>query len=134
MNRPTVLFMDDDVIFRTEIANHLLQGGYDVTCCGTASEAKEQLQNGKFDLVISDIFVKSDGEFVADGGVSLLGWMQTRFKIPTIAITGLVDHAGGGFLQNMRELGADVCLSKPLDHNALRRQIAMLLAKVDAQP
>ena len=59
---------------------------------------------------------------MTDGGVSLLGWMQTRYKLPIIAITGIVDSQGEGFLQNMRALGADVCLAKPLDREALLKQ------------
>ena len=85
------------------------------------------------DLVISDIFVKSGDSFIADGGVSLLGWMQTRHKIPIIAVTGLVDSQGGGFLQNMRALGADVCLAKPLDREALLKHARELTGVTASQ-
>lgn len=129
MTRKSILFMDDDLTFRSAIAGALVRAGYEVTCCDNATEAKAQLQGEKYDLVISDIFIKSNGDFVSDGGVTLLGWMQTRTKIPTIAISGLVDSQGGGFLQNMKDLGADVCLSKPLDQNELLTHVAKLMAK-----
>ena len=118
-DKKTILLMDDDILFRTELAGYLLRHGFNVTCCGTAAEAKEHLAQEPVDLVISDIFVKSGESYIADGGVSLLGWMQTRYKVPIIAITGIVDSQGGGFLQNMRDLGADACLAKPLDREAL---------------
>jgi len=129
MARKSILFMDDDLTFRSTIADALVKAGYDVTCCDNATEAKALLQAESFDLVISDIFIKSNGDFVSDGGVTLLGWMQTRMKIPTIAITGLHDGQGRGFLQNMKELGAEVCLPKPLDQAELLDHVAKLTAK-----
>lgn len=121
--------MDDDAVLRTELAAYLSVHGFEVTCCGTATEAKEQLGNHAYDLVISDIFVRSNGEFVPDGGIRLVGWMQVRYDIPVIAMTGVVDTQGGGYLQNMRDLGATVCLEKPIDEAVLLQHVRNLTAK-----
>ena len=129
----SILLMDDDTVFRTDLARYLESNGYEVTSCDTATEAKAHLEDRAFDLVISDLFVRSEDQLVPDGGVSLLGWMQSRHKIPKIAITGMSDGRGTEFLENMRALGADVCLQKPLSKENLLRHIKALLAAAEAK-
>ena len=130
-DQPSILLMDDDVVFRTDLAKYLSEQGYQVTSCDSATEAKAHIEDRPYDLVISDIFVRANGEFIPDGGVSLLGWMQTRHKIPKIAVSGAIDRIGHGYLHDMRELGADVCLMKPIDEDELLRHIRVLLPKPD---
>lgn len=127
-DRPNILLMDDDVVFRADLAGFLTRNGYDVTSCDTATEAKSLLTEQDFDLVISDIFIREDDELLADGGISLLGWMQTRHDIPKIAMSGVIDKTGIEFLPNMQALGADICLAKPPNEAELLKQIETLLS------
>lgn len=118
-----ILVMDDDAVIRSEISRQLKALGLSVTTCDTATEAKAIWEMHRFDLVICDIFVKVDGQLIPDGGVSFLGWLQSRTKVPIIAITG----EDRWHLEEMRQLGASVCLVKPLNYSDLAGHVINLL-------
>lgn len=120
--------MDDDAVFRVDVARYLVSQGFDVSTCDTATEAKALWGEDQFDLVISDIFVQVEGEYMTDGGISLLGWLQSQRPVPIIAITGASDRFGERFLHNMKGLGAAATMYKPLDLEELRDEIAALLS------
>ena len=55
---PTVLLVDDDPAIRESVGQLLEEQGADVTPVATLAEAKSNLKNGSFALVLTDLRLK----------------------------------------------------------------------------
>jgi DNA-binding response OmpR family regulator len=127
-----IMLMDDDPLARLELSTFLTEQGYDIVTCANSIEAKAIWNDHNIDLVISDVFVRADGEFIPHGGVSLVGWLRIRSKVPIIAISGYTKLGDkSGYLQDMREMGANVALPKPVDTQVLLYEVRKLLGARD---
>jgi CheY-like chemotaxis protein len=99
--------------------------GHRVSLCRNGEEALHALVADKPDLLITDLYVTREGSMQRDGGVLLISrvrrgvsWMGRRIDpaMPIIAISG-GGSIPGGFspLQLAKQVGADLCLRKPID-------------------
>ena len=52
---PKLLLVEDSIIIRTQMKRILEEAGYDLTIAVDGAEGFEKVQNGKFDLVVSDV-------------------------------------------------------------------------------
>ncbi len=110
-----ILIMEDNTALALEWKAAFELNGASVTLCHSGNEGLAYLENYRFDLVITDMFVKEGG-----GGLHIL---LRLFKMggtapPAIAVTG----AGGSkstmkdrnlFLEQARRLGASAHILKP---------------------
>jgi two-component system response regulator PilR (NtrC family) len=78
----TVLLVEDEAGFRDVLQLGLAPKGFDTTAAAGIAEAKEALEAGPFDAVVSDLRLK-DGS-----GLDLLAWMKERgLEIPVVIMT-----------------------------------------------
>lgn len=134
-----ILLMEDDVDQSELLAAILIREGFDVTRCSDANEAMDQISVRRFDLVISDLFVRQSDVLVANGGLRLIGFVRngkrsgeqgTDFHAPIIAVSGVLGGpTDGHFLKIAGDLGANLQLQKPLDPMFLVEQVNRLIAE-----
>lgn len=135
-----ILIMEDDTQLTRMWTDALFADGHSAEVYRGARAALDAARAREFDLVIVDIFVKYDGQFVPDGGLILisklrqlhLGDVPRWWRIaPIIAVTG-ASAINGGFdpLRTARDMGADTELRKPFTTSELIGNVHDLLSKV----
>ncbi len=79
-----ILLVDDEKVARSLYTDFLAGAGHDVTAVGSAAEAKEALQKGRFDLLVTDLILpQSDG-------LELLQFARaTQPEVEVLVITAL---------------------------------------------
>jgi len=112
-----VLVVDDEVLIRMDVAQHLRTAGFDVIEAWNGDEALTLLTNvGAIALVITDVRMpgKTDGE-------ALASWL--RREKPEVKIIIVSGH-----LPASRMRRADAAFEKPVDPAALIEKAKELLA------
>ncbi|MGH7848022.1 MAG: response regulator [Candidatus Binatia bacterium] len=112
-----ILLADDDRVTLGNLCQFLDEEGYEVKCATNGLQALKLLEEERFDLVLSDIFMPEMN------GYELLDQMRGRFaRTPMILMTG--DFT----LRPPRVFGeADGYLLKPLDFENLMHTIRAVL-------
>jgi two-component system response regulator AtoC len=120
MNHGTrILVVDDTQSFRFMLKGYLDDAGYQTTCVAGGTEALAELEQGRFDLVLSDMVMPEMD------GAALLRQVRSRHpQLPFVLVTahGTVDSA----VAAMKE-GADDYLLKPLNWDELLVVVERLL-------
>lgn len=118
---PHVLVVEDEMEIRELMALHLLRQGYRVKECGTAEEALQEVQRGRFSLVVLDWMLPgaSGLEFLQqvkrqDAHPSVL--MVTARTEPNDIVEGL-------------EKGADDYMTKPFEPGIFMARVKALLRR-----
>ena len=123
---PTILVVDDDCSIR-EMLCELLQGeGYRVVTAANGLEAVDLLQQGRPDLVISDVMMP-----ILDGGhlASLIHALSPADEVPVIGVTALSN------LSREADAHFTEVLHKPFDVEQLLRVVEGLLdGRKDPRP
>jgi two-component system, NtrC family, response regulator AtoC len=112
-----ILVVDDEIGFRSYVAEALELQGHDVEQAGDGLEAKELLKKRSFHVLLSDLKMpKMDG-------MELLGWI--RAEQPEIEVIMLTAHGSVGTAVDAMKIGAFDYLEKPLESpDALRIMVA----------
>ena len=76
-----VLLVDDEITSRLTLQTVLRAGGYWVDVAATAAEAFEKLDDGQYDLVLSDLRMES-----ADAGLKVLAHARMKDYKPATAL------------------------------------------------
>lgn len=134
-----ILIMEDDESQSFLLSDALETRGHRVVLSASASEALTQLESQKFDLLITDLFVRDGEAPIPDGGILLIGrvrapgklakyeWMTT---MPILAISGKSQSPGlNDILVTAQTIGADRSLMKPVGLPTLFAVVDELLAK-----
>jgi len=110
-----VLIMEDNHDLAVEWRDAFELNQYSVALSSNGDEAAKYLASEKFDLVITDIFVKN-----GKGGLFLLTQLlkMGADAPPAIAVTGAFAHSNSSeeqnlFLEQAGRLGASANISKP---------------------
>ncbi len=82
--RPRVLFVDDEPSIRMTLPVILELHGYEVTVCATVTEALQEMQHQKFDVLLSDLNIGQPG----DGFTVVSAMRRTQPQAVTLIITG----------------------------------------------
>ena len=116
---PTILIVEDEVLLRSVIAEHLREEGFHVIESANAREAIDVIaSNTQEDLVYTDHNMPG-----AMDGRSLVAWLrQNRPVLPVILTSGSLCPAAGGEEANPR------FMMKPYSVEDVERQIRLLLA------
>ncbi|MGZ3305731.1 MAG: cell cycle histidine kinase CckA [Asticcacaulis sp.] len=117
-----ILFVEDEQIVRGIAAHLLRQRGYDVVEACDGEEALEiiEAENGKFDLLISDVIMPGlDGPSMLKKARPLLG------NVPVMFISG---YAESEFSDLLEEEAGISFLPKPLDIKTLAERVKEQLA------
>jgi len=111
-----ILIMEDDTALALDWKNAFELNGYEVTLSSDGEEAHALLQKNKFDLVITDLFVK---EGIGGLHVLLKLYQIGKDAPPAIAVTGATGPRSGRgpdeniFLDQARKLGSVAEIQKP---------------------
>jgi CheY-like chemotaxis protein len=118
-----VLILEDDVEFASLLVDSLLQDGHQAEFYTTATDALAALANTDFDIVVADVFIKVDGGYAGEGGISLVSQIKQiqRSRIPVIAISGSFsnENTSGPMISTLQTVGANAVLAKPFDPQQL---------------
>lgn len=111
-----ILVVDDEGAIRHTVTKTLQRVGYKVDAVASAEEALELLDEGEFDVVLSDI--RMDGL----SGVELL--TQVREKSPDVSVILMTGYATLGSAVESLRLGATDYLVKPSSSRDIRDSVA----------
>ncbi len=119
MSQARVLAVDDQLYFRVFLEDLLAQEGYAVETAGSGSEALEILEQGSFDLILTDLVMP------AMDGRALVGAVKERWPDQEIVVITSVGDVKTAV--DAMKLGATDYLLKPIDRTALLRAIESIL-------
>lgn len=118
-----ILLVEDSDLVRATLHKFLVREGHDVTDCASGDEATQLLKQGRFDLVVADLWMQ--------GGDGLQFIRQARASgnaVPIIAITGGDPRSPiANSAKAAGEAGADRVLMKPFAKTTLTSLVGELL-------
>ncbi|MBF0448306.1 MAG: response regulator [Magnetococcales bacterium] len=121
---PNILVIDDDVQFLAYLHRILTNEGYEVGLASDGRQGQALIDEEKFDLLITDIFMP-----VKDGIEVLREIRRRKLEIKIICISGGGQNCSPEeALKIVHLLGADRILNKPFTKNDLLPLIRELLA------
>ena len=123
----TVLLVDDDIDFLTQIKIRLEAEGYGVRSAESQKEAEELLKEFRPDIALLDLMMEK-----MDGGFALAYHIKKRDpKIPVIIASGVSSETGIEFDATTDEekswIKADAFLTKPIRFEQLEKEMIRLL-------
>ncbi len=118
-----ILIVDDEASIRDLCARVLTRNGFQVTMVSTGEDAVRCLQDGPFDLVISDI------RMPGISGVDVLATAKALY--PTISVILITGFGTSEVLARANQSGADRILTKPFDALELLATVRKILARED---
>ncbi len=113
----SVLLVEDHQPTCVALRELLARRGYRVTTAGTVAEARDAVDGGRFDFVISDVGLP-DGN-----GCDLMAEFRDRFRLKGVALTG---YGMDEDMLRSRAAGFVTHLTKPVSVQALERALALV--------
>jgi len=130
---PHILVVDDDPMVCMAIEVYLERHNFQVTIADGGEAGLRALEDGKFDLMIVDIFMPH-----MRGFESIRIFHERAPTVPLIAMSGYafanLNSPAPDFLRMTLELGASRCLRKPFTPVALLTVINECLSETRARP
>jgi len=123
LERKNILVIDDSDDIRVLLIDLLEAAGANVIGCGDGEEAINQLDQGEFDLVVTDILMPKED------GVSVIRTLKEGNKpIPVLAISGGSQrHSSHWLLKVTQSLGVDAVLHKPFEPSEFLATVCRLV-------
>jgi len=113
-----ILLADDDRASLELSRRALEQAGHLVVAASSGLEARRALDAGRFDVVVTDIFMPDMD------GLELIRYIcKSGRTAPIIAMSAGCSRTALGFLPVASALGADMVLQKPVLPSVLRRAV-----------
>ncbi len=104
----SVIVIDDDKSLREGIGSFLESLGYHIMLAKDGKQAKEYLNNHKFDLAITDIVMPETD------GIEIVMFLKNKYPaMKIIAMSGGGKIVAKDYLEIVTEMGVDGTLSKP---------------------
>lgn len=123
---PSILIIEDDITFSLMLTTWLNKKGFEVKASSSVSDAKRQIENIKFDLILSDLRLP-DGD-----GIALLKWIKGKdASLPLIMMTSYAEIQTA--VQAIK-LGATDYIAKPLNPEDLLAKIRDIVRIESVQP
>lgn len=116
---PTILIVDDDESVRSILFELLSLKGYDCTMAANAKEARAQLENQAYELVLSDF------NMPGESGLELLEHVFSAH--PGTAGMILTAMNDSGIERRAREMGVSAYMTKPFRLNELLHNVTEAL-------
>lgn len=116
-----ILVVEDDASFGLMIQTWLKKNGYDAVLASRYEQAKVEISNNDFSLILTDLRLP-DGD-----GILLMTWVREKrkSKVPIIVMTG---YAEVQTAVSAMKLGAFDYLKKPINPSVLEEKIEAALA------
>jgi len=118
-----ILVVDDELSMREFLAILLEREGYQVTSAANAAEALELLENGLFDLVVSDV------QMPGLNGIELLG--RIKALAPDTAVLMITAFSAAEQAVEAMKLGAYDYIAKPFKIEEVKQLVKNALEKQD---
>lgn len=119
----TILVIEDEDLVLETMQIMLEEGGHAVTCAANGREALKKLEDGTFDMIVTDIIMPEVD------GLQLLTEVRKRIPgIKIIAVSGGGRISANDYLQTASVLGADAVLPKPFSMSDLTVAVKQVLA------
>ncbi len=122
---PRVLVLDDDLNILAAFEDFFEKEQCRMTATSTAEEAMRLIEDQHFDLLITDVRLKSNS-----GVTFFLNAKTVDPHLSVIVITGYPESIDE---QTLRSIGADFLLIKPLELEKLRKAVRACLGKKSLQ-
>ena len=121
-----ILVVEDDASFGMMILTWLKKNGYEAVLATRFEQAKIEISNGGFNLILTDLRLP-DGD-----GIILMTWVREKMKskMPIIVMTG---YAEVQTAVSAMKLGAFDYLKKPINPSVLEEKIAAALASSEEE-
>ena len=121
-----ILVVEDDASFGLMIQTWLKKNGYEAVLASRYEQAKAEIANGDFGLILTDLRLP-DGD-----GIILMTWVREKLKskVPIIVMTG---YAEVQTAVSAMKLGAFDYLKKPINPSVPEEKIAAALASTDEE-
>jgi len=113
-----VLLVDDDVTSRLTLQTVLEAGGYQVDAAASAAEAVGKLDDGEYELVLTDLFMESP-----EAGLKVLAHARMMDYKPATALITTYQNGGRG------ARNASTVLIEPEDLPGLLSRVADLVSE-----
>jgi DNA-binding NtrC family response regulator len=110
--RTKILLIDDEAPSREALTLLLKSADYDVKSAGSGNEAFEQLAEGVFDIIITDLFLPDLD------GIDIL--KQVKSASPAMEVILITGHASAETAVRAMKEGAFDYITKPLNIDELR--------------
>lgn len=117
MDNPTIFYVEDDPNNRTLVRRILLAEDFIVIEAPTATEALQKLETLRPDLILMDINMPEVD------GFTLTAELKKRPHLKSVPIIALTANVMRGDRERTLDAGCDGYLQKPIDVDALPRQI-----------
>jgi len=114
----TILVIEDDIDIITIFTKHLKRNGYEVIIATDGMEGLKKLEEGGYDLVITDIVMP----FISGVGI-VTALKEMSPHIPVIAVTGYGKEPEAAAVEKK----ADIVLAKPVRMSTLMALMDELL-------
>lgn len=112
---PSILIIEDDITFSLMLTTWLDKKGFEVKALSSVSDAKRQIENVNYDLILSDLRLP-DGD-----GIDLLKWVKDKHNaLPFIMMTSYAEIQTA--VQAIK-LGASDYIAKPINPEELLGKI-----------
>ena len=121
---PHILVVDDDTRLRSLLRKYLSDSGFRVTTAANAGEARAQIANLSFDLIVLDVMMPGES------GLTFVESLRPKCQVPVLLLTamGAPEDRVKGF-----ETGADDYLHKPFEPRELVLRIKSILRRLPAE-
>jgi DNA-binding response OmpR family regulator len=116
--KKSILIVEDDQNVLSMMVKHLRKAGYEAIQAEDGLEALRKLEEGDYDLVITDIVIP----YISGVGV-VSAFKKKRPHVPVIAMTGYGKEPEAAVV----EKNADLVLAKPVRMSKLISHIAVLI-------
>jgi two-component system phosphate regulon response regulator OmpR len=120
-----LLIVDDDARLRAVLRRYLERNAFRINEAASAGEAREQLGNFAFDLVVLDVMMPGES------GLDLLADLRRTNPVPVLMLTAMAETQDR--IKGL-ERGADDYLAKPFEPRELLLRIRSILARAAAAP
>lgn len=115
-----ILIVDDARDIRGPLAQYLKKNGFRATTAANAKEARQHLNDTKFELVVLDIMMPGED------GLQLCQWISNNDGPPVILLTAVADDVSKVI---GLEIGADDYITKPFNPRELLARIKIILRR-----
>ena len=121
-----ILVVEDDASFGLMIQSWLKKNGYEAVLASRYEQAKIEISNGGFNLILTDLRLP-DGD-----GILLMTWVREKLKskVPIIVMTG---YAEVQTAVSAMKLGAFDYLKKPINPSVLEEKISAALTSTEEE-
>lgn len=120
-SRPRILVVDDDTVNLQVLVNVLTTEQYDIETSLNGFEALDKLEEGNFDLVISDVMMPRMS------GYELAQRIRERFTIAELPILFLTARQQREDIHQAFLIGANDYVTKPMEYMELKARVQALI-------